>query len=155
MAGYDLQSNESFVHRYEGVLHGGLLASYTDELILNVGIENIEFTPEARELVKEYSTNLMTLEAYEGVSQQSSNISAQQKIAQGVQARGLGDGGGTLFGMNLLQGMNTQTGAQASQTTMLSFDKQIETVKKMKELMDAGLLSEEEFAAKKREIMRL
>lgn len=34
MAGYNLQPNESFVHRYEGVLHGGLLASFTDELIL-------------------------------------------------------------------------------------------------------------------------
>lgn len=123
--------------------------------VVNVGIENIEFTPEARELVKQYSSNLMNLKAYEGVSQHSSNISAQQKIAQGVQVHGLGDGGGTLFGMNLAQGMNTQTGAQASQTTMLSFDEQIETVKKMKELMDAGLLSEEEFAAKKREIMRL
>ena len=123
--------------------------------VVNVGIENIEFTPEARELVKQYSTNLMNLKAYEGVSPQSSNISAQQKIAQGVQAHGLGDGGGTLFGINLAQGMNTQTGAQASQTTMLSFDEQIETVKKMKELMDDGLLSEEEFAAKKREIMGL
>lgn len=123
--------------------------------VVNVGIENIEFTPEARELVKQYSTNLMNLKAYEGVSQQSSNISAQQKIAQGVQAHGLGEGGGTLFGINLAQGMNTQTGSQASQTTMLSFDEQIETVKKMKELMDDGLLSEEEFAAKKREIMGL
>lgn len=123
--------------------------------VVNVGIENIEFTPEARELVKQYSTNLMNLKAYEGVSPQSSNISAQQKIAQGVQAHGLGDGGGTLFGINLAQGMNTQTGAQAGQTTMLSFDEQIETVKKMKELMDDGLLSEEEFAAKKREIMGL
>lgn len=91
----------------------------------------------------------MNLKAYENVSQQSSNISAQQKIAQGVLAHGLGDGGGTIFGMNLAHGMNTQTGAQASQTTMLSFDEQIEAVKKMKELMDAGLLSEGEFAAKK------
>lgn len=123
--------------------------------VVNVGIENIEFTSEARDLVKQYSTNRMNLKAYEGVSQQSSNISAQQKIAEGVQANGLGDGGGTLFGMNLAQGLNTQTGAQASQTSMLSFDEQIETVKKMKELMDAGLLSEEEFSAKKREIMRL
>lgn len=123
--------------------------------VVNVGIENIEFTPEARGLVKQYSTNVMNLKAYENVSQQSSNISAQQKIAQGVLAHGLGDGGGTIFGMNLAHGMNTQTGAQASQTTMLSFDEQIEAVKKMKELMDAGLLSEGEFAAKKREIMGL
>ncbi|MCC3300129.1 SPFH domain-containing protein [Arthrobacter sp. zg-Y895] len=123
--------------------------------VVNVGIENIDFTPEARALVKQYSTNVMNLKAYEKVSQQSSNISAQQKIAQGVLAHGLGDGGGTIFGMNLAHGMNTQTGAQASQTTMLSFDEQIEAVKKMKELMDAGLLSEGEFAAKKREIMGL
>lgn len=123
--------------------------------VVNVGIENIEFTPEARGLVKQYSTNVMNLKAYENVSQQSSNISAQQKIAQGVLAHGLGDGGGTIFGMNLAHGMNTQTGAQASQTTMLSFDEQIEAVKKMKELMDAGLLTEGEFAAKKREIMGL
>ena len=123
--------------------------------VVNVGIENIEFTPEARGLVKQYSTNVMNLKAYENVSQQSSNISAQQKIAQGVLAHGLGDGGGTIFGMNLANGMNTQTGVQASQTTMLSFDEQIEAVKKMKELMDAGLLSEGEFATKKREIMGL
>jgi len=121
--------------------------------VVNVGIESIEFTPESRELVKQYSTNRMNLKAYEGVSQQSSNISAQQKIAQGVQDHGLGEGGGLLFGMNLAQGMNTQTGAQVGQGTPLTFDEQIETVKKMKELLDSGLLSEEEFAAKKREIM--
>lgn len=34
VAGYNLQPNESFVHRHEGVLHGGFLAVYTDELIL-------------------------------------------------------------------------------------------------------------------------
>ncbi|KAA0978636.1 SPFH domain-containing protein [Paeniglutamicibacter gangotriensis] len=123
--------------------------------VINVGIENVEFTPASRELVKQYSTNRMNLKAYEGVSQQSSNISAQQKIAQGVHDNGLGDGGGMLFGMNLAQGMNSQTGAQVGQAVTLSFDEQIETVKKMKELMDAGLLTEDEFAAKKREIMGL
>jgi membrane protease subunit (stomatin/prohibitin family) len=121
--------------------------------VVNVGIENIEFTPQSRELVNQYSTNLMNIKAYERVSLQSSNISAQQKIAQGVQEHGLGDGGGLLFGMNLAQGMNAQTGAQVGQRTALTFDQQIETVKKMKELVDAGILSEEEFAAKKREVM--
>lgn len=123
--------------------------------VANVGIENIEFTPKSRELVNQYNTNLMNLKAYEGISQRSSNISAQQKIAQGVQDHGLGDGGGLLFGMNLAQGMNTQTGAQVPQRSSMTFDEQIETVKKMKELVDAGILSEEEFAAKKREVMGL
>jgi len=123
--------------------------------VVNVGIESIEFTPESRELVKQYSANLMNLKAYDGVSQQSSNISAQQKIAQGVQDHGLGEGGGLLFGMNLAQGMNTQTGAQGVQGSPLTLDEQIEAVKKMKELLDGGLLTEEEFASKKREIMGL
>ncbi|MGB4440879.1 MAG: SPFH domain-containing protein [Coriobacteriia bacterium] len=123
--------------------------------VVNVGIESIEFTPESRELVKQYSANRMNLKAFDGVSQQSSNISAQQKIAQGVQDHGLGEGGGLLFGMNLAQGMNTQTGAQVGQGTPSTLDEQVEAVKKIKELLDAGILSDEEFAAKKREIMGL
>ncbi|KAA0978635.1 hypothetical protein FQ154_05240 [Paeniglutamicibacter gangotriensis] len=34
MAAYNLQSNESFVHRCEGVVHGGIWATYSDELML-------------------------------------------------------------------------------------------------------------------------
>ena len=37
----------------------------------------------------------------------------------------------------------------------LSVDDQIEAVKKLKELLDAGILSQEEFDAKKRDIMGL
>ena len=37
----------------------------------------------------------------------------------------------------------------------LSYDEQIEAVKKMKEFLDAGVLTQEEFDAKKREIFNL
>lgn len=66
--------------------------------IVKVGIENIEFSPESREFVKQYSSNKMNLKAYEDISQKSSNIAAQQKIAQGIQNNGLGDGAGMIFG---------------------------------------------------------
>lgn len=127
--------------------------------VVNVGIENIEFTPESRELVKQYSTNLMNLKAYEGISQHSSNVSAQQKIAGGVESHGLGDAGGMLFGMGLAQELNPQTAAHNSQPierdapTILSIDEQIENVRKLKELLDEGLLTEEEFEIKKKEVM--
>ena len=39
----------------------------------------------------------MDLKAYEDISQKASNISAQQKIATGVQNNGFGDMGGMLF----------------------------------------------------------
>lgn len=123
--------------------------------VVKVGIENIEFSPESRELVKQYSSNKMNLKAYEDISQKSSNTAAQQKIAQGIQDNGLGDGAGMIFGMNMAQNMNPQTAAPISQKSVMSFDEQIETVKKFKELMDAGILSREEFDAKKKEIMGL
>ncbi|MBD7914742.1 SPFH domain-containing protein [Clostridium sp. Sa3CUN1] len=123
--------------------------------IVKVGIENIEFSQDSRELVKEYSSNKMNLKAYEDISQKASNISAQQKIAQGIQDNGLGDGAGMIFGMNIAQNMNTQTAAPISKKSDMSLDEQIEAVKKLKELVDIGILSQEEFEIKKKEIMGL
>lgn len=54
------------------------------------------------ELVNQFSANKMTMKAYEDVSQRASNIAAQQKIAQGIQDIGLGNGGDMLFGMDMV-----------------------------------------------------
>lgn len=65
--------------------------------LVKVAVENIEFSPESRELVNQFSSNKMNMRAYEDVSQRASNIAAQQKIAQGIQDNGLGTGGGMLL----------------------------------------------------------
>lgn len=122
--------------------------------IVQVSIENVEFSPESRELVSKYNANKMDLKAYEDISQKASNISAQQKIATGVQNNGLGDMGGMVFGMNMAQNITPNGEIKSNQQTM-SFDEQIEALKKLKELVDMGILSEEEFDKKKREIMGL
>lgn len=121
--------------------------------IVRVGIENIEFSPESRELVKQYSLNKMNLKAYEDISQRASNIAAQQKIAQGIEVNGFGDGAGMIFGMNIAQNMNPQTVAPIMQKSDMQFDEQVEAVKKLKELLDMGILSQNEFDIKKKEIM--
>ena len=118
--------------------------------IVQVAIENIEFTDDSRELVKQYSANKMNLKAYNDVSVKASNIAAQQKIAQGIQDNGLGNMGGMVFGMNMAQGLSPTA---AQQTSSSSLDEQIANLKKLKELVDAGILTEEEFNAKKKEIM--
>jgi len=131
--------------------------------VVQVGIENIEFSSESKELVKQYSSKQMDWKVYENVSQQSSNIAAQQKIAQGVQDHGFGNMPGMVLGMGLVQGMNPQTAAPAvaqpvvpvEPKVVMSVDDQIETLKKLKDLLDAGILSEDEFNTKKREIMGL
>ncbi|RIW34286.1 SPFH domain-containing protein [Bacillus salacetis] len=123
--------------------------------IVKVGIENIEFSPESRELVKQYSSNKMGVKAFEDISQRSSNIAAQQKIAQGIQDNGLGNAGGMVFGMNMSQGLNHQNASQSGTNIEMSFDEQIEALKKLKDLLDAGILSQDEFDAKKKVIMGL
>lgn len=123
--------------------------------LVKVAVENIEFSGESRELVKQYSANKMNIKAYEDVSQRASNIAAQQKIAQGIQDNGLGNGGGMLYGMNMVQDIGPQGQPASTPSSSISFDEQIETLKKLKELVDMGVLTQEEFDAKKKEIMRL
>lgn len=129
-----------------------------------VAIENIEFSEESRELIRQFSKKKMGVRAYEDASQQAANIAAQQMIAEGVRNNGLGDGGGMLFGMNLASALNPQNAAfagatspnpQAENVEAPSFDKQVGALKKLKELLDAGILSQDEFDAKKHEILGL
>lgn len=122
--------------------------------IVQVAIENIEFTDESRELVRQYSSNKMQVKAYEDISQRASNIAAQQKIAQGIQDNGFGEGGNMIMGMNMAQAMGVN--AEPKQNTpSMTFDQQMDALKKLKELLDAGILTEEEFNTKKKEIMGL
>ena len=125
--------------------------------IVKVAIENIEFSEKSRELVNKFSENKMNMRAYEDVSQKASNILAQQKIAEGVQNNGFGDMGGMLLGMNMAQGVAQNVGqnAETKPTNTMSYDEQIANVKKLKELLDEGIITQEEFDAKKKEIMGL
>ncbi len=125
--------------------------------IVKVAIENIEFSERSRELVNKFSENKMNMKAYEDVSQKASNILAQQKIAEGVQNNGFGDMGGMILGMNMAQGVAQNVGqnAETKKANTMSYDEQIATVKKLKELLDDGIITKEEFEAKKKEIMGL
>lgn len=111
----------------------------------------IEFSDDSRELVKQYFSKKMDMKAYDDVSQRTSNIAAQQKIAEGIRDNGLGNGGGMVYGMNIAQNL----GPTAETKSKMSLDEQIETLKKLKELVDIGILTQEEFDAKKKEIMGL
>lgn len=127
-----------------------------------VAIENIEFSDQSRELVRQFSERKMGVRAYEDVSQQAANIAAQQMIAEGVRENGLGDGG-MLFGMNLASSISPRDASPVGQATdpspdskaSPSLDDQMEALRKLKDLLDAGILSQEEFDAKKREILGL
>ena len=140
--------------------------------IVKIGIENIEFSDASRELVQKFSANKMDLKAYEDVSQHASNVAAQQKIAHGVEAHGFGDAGAMMFGAAFAQGVNPVTGAQAnavvaeqpmaaqqSASTVavpsMSVGEQLDAVKKLKELLDAGILTKDEFDSKKKQILGL
>lgn len=127
-------------------------ASWEDRfgfVLRTVSILNIAFTDDSRKLVQQYSSNRMNVTAYNGVSKAAAGIAFQQSLGQGVKEHGLGDGGtGVIMGMNMVNGVMGQTNAPK-----MSIDEQVEAVKKLKELVDLGALSEEEFEKKKEEIM--
>ncbi len=143
--------------------------------LVGLAIENIEFSDQSRELVRRYSEKKMDVAAYEGISAQAGNMAAQQMIAEGVRNNGLGEGGSMLFGLGFAGGLNPQNasqvqapqaaaqvagvsaGAAASEPASAapSLDEQIETLKKLKELVDMGILSQEEFEAKKSQLLGL
>lgn len=134
--------------------------------LCGVAVENIEFSDDSRELVRSYSEKKMSVRAYEGVSAQAGNIAAQQMIAEGVRENGLGDGGNMLFGLGLAGSLNPQNASQATEAAAPakdvdarpaapSVDDQVETLKKLKELVDMGILTPEEFAAKKKQLLGL
>lgn len=162
--------------------HGDQIVSLIKESASNAGsweerfgfkltalaIENIEFSDESRELVRMFAERRMGVAAYEDISQQAADIAAQQAIAEGVRENGFGDVGGMLFGMGLAGSINPRNAsfmgaaAQAPQnmpaqaeSKKLSFDEQVETLKKLKDLLDMGILTQEEFDAKKRAILSL
>lgn len=150
--------------------------------LTGLAIENIEFSEESRELVRRYSEKKMDVAAYEGISTQAGNMAAQQMIAEGVRDRGLGEGGSMLFGLGFAGGLNPQNASQVqtpqagpavtdtaadaaasapqpaaatSPAGTASLDEQVETLKKLKELVDMGILSQEEFDIKKKQVLGL
>lgn len=151
--------------RSEGENAGTWKERYGIELC-GVAVENIEFSDDSRELVHNYSEKKMSVRAYEGVSTQAGNMAAQQMIAEGVRENGLGDGGNMLFGLGLAGSLNPQNASQATEAAVPakdvdarpaapSVDDQVETLKKLKELVDMGILTPEEFAAKKKQLLGL
>lgn len=123
--------------------------------IIHVSIENIEFSDESRELVNQFSSNKMNLRAYEDVSKNASDIAAQQKIAQGIQEHGFGEGGGMFLGMNMAQSVSQSMSPPSEPRQEMSFDAQIAALKELKSLLDSNILTQEEFDKKKKEIMGL
>ncbi|MCT8393607.1 SPFH domain-containing protein [Weissella confusa] len=120
--------------------------------LMSVAIGNVELTEDSRALIKSYSENKMNMGAYADVSEKTGNIVAQQKIAEGIRDNGFGDGAGMLFGMNFAQGLGSNANQQMNQ---MSFEEQISAVKQLKDLLDAGILTQDEFDRKKTQIMGL
>ena len=72
-----------------------------------------------------------------------------KKLLTESKKHGLGDGGNIIMGMNMAQALNPNA-SQKQESSSISFDQQIEALKKLKDLVDAGILSEDEFNTKKK-----
>ena len=123
--------------------------------ITQVAIESIQMSEESKELVRQYNEKRMDVSAYSGISPEDSDQAAKQKIADGIRENGFGDGGGMIFGMDMAREASAgfRGGGMAAITDPI--DSQIEGLRKLKKLVDEGILTQEEFDAKKRKILEL
>lgn len=119
--------------------------------LIGVAIEKVDLSDSSKEILNNYASKKTDLNAYSEISQKASDISAQQKIASGIEKDGLGNMSGLLFGMNFAQGLNSNAGKQQTQ----NYDEQLETLNKLKTALDNGILTQEEFDKKKKEILGL
>lgn len=137
---------------------GAWLERFGFELV-GVSISNIELTEDSKELINEYSSTKLNLRAYEDVSDAASNRAAQQKISGGVEKNGLGDGGASmLFGMNYAHGLGSNAEQNISNDQPhkeISFDEQVKMLNQLKSLLDSGILTQDEFDSKKKDILGL
>ena len=121
--------------------------------LVQATVNCIELSDASKELLQQYASKKIELSAYSDVPQKASDMSAQQKIAQGIQDHGLGNMGGMIFGMNLAQNMGMNASGVTGGTRCDSIDQQLETLKKLKEALDTGIITQDEFDAKKKEIL--
>lgn len=172
-------------HITHDTLNAGTWESRFGITLIAVAIENIELSEQSRQLVQQFSERRMGVKAYEDISQAAANVVAQQMIAQGVRDNGFGDMGGMLFGMNLANGINPFNASSPMQGSAMAvvgasgagdgvptaqhaagaasgtpsptvhINDQVETLRTLKGLVDAGILTQEEFEAKKRQVLGL
>lgn len=122
--------------------------------LVSIAIESIEMTEQSKKLIEQYNKQKIGVSAYEEVSQKAANIATQQKVATGVQEHGFGEGAGMILGLNLAQEFS-QVNPFQQVKNQLTFEEQVEAVKKLKELLDQDILTMDEFNVKKKEIMNL
>ncbi len=116
--------------------------------LVKATIKNIELSDTSKEIIRHYAAKKTDMTAYDNVSKKAADISAQQAIARGIQDNGLGNIGGMLFGMNLVNGLGTNAALKTE-----SLNQQLDLLKKLKEALDEGILTQEEYDLKKKDIL--
>ncbi len=147
-----LASMENEITKY--ILNDENVGSWKERFgfeLVKATIGNIALTESSKDLLKKFADKKIELSAYSDIPQKAADISAQQKVAQGVQNHGFGDMGGMLYGVNLAQSLDMN----ASKNNNSSVDQQLEILSKLKKALEEGILTQEEFDAKKKEILGL
>jgi membrane protease subunit (stomatin/prohibitin family) len=118
--------------------------------IVAVGVEAIEYDDQSREIMDKYNAGLMM---QGGIG----NAYAQTTVAEGIKAAGETGGGANMMGLGmgvgaiggtmagLVQPTGTATPAVASDPTQV--------LSQLKSLLDQGLITQEQFAAKQQEVL--
>jgi hypothetical protein len=139
----------------------GLLAGFMDEVLDDIGVHDIQdaFTEIGNDFREEFGLgHKMTHEERRELEEQE----AKRQEAE-LKARKKDAFNQTVLKAKQQAGIYTevessvpeQANGEAHKSEKMSINEQLDTLKKLKELMDAGILTQEEFDIKKKEIMGL
>lgn len=117
--------------------------------IVKVAIQAIEYDENTRELLNE-------VKKVDALSGARGNAFMQQSVARGLEAAGSNGGGSAMAFMGM--GMNAAGGImgnlqQPVNTPETKTEDPMEKLKKMKEMLDAGLITQEDYDAQKKKIL--
>ncbi len=118
--------------------------------LVRATISHMELSDLSKELIQNYSSKKLEISAYNDISQKTSDVSAQQKIADGIKENGLGDMGNMIFGFNMASLLNSNVSEKTD-----SIEKQLETARLLKEAYEQGIITLDEYEKKKKEVLGL
>ena len=118
--------------------------------LINLNIENIDYSAHSKELIYKYSSEYLKNKVYEDVSDKAIDRKVREELAVNMNHSGASDVLNTLVNIKAAQSLNT-----LSDKKSFTPEEQITLLRRFKELLDEGILTEEEFNSKKKEIMNL
>ena len=119
--------------------------------LIDVTIESVSLTSESMKIINSYNETKTKVTAYDGVSNESIDAAAKINISEGIKNNGLGN---SVFGTLSSADFVAEIMTNKNRADDKEINNHIETLVKLKELLDSGVITQEEFEKEKKKLLK-